>query len=554
MPEQQNPSPSNPDTISPVAIAPDSHAAGQAGRTVLHWLERLLACNPFFLVSAALLLFGMYKVSTDGNFLRTEISQLAFNLTALQFYELLLVVTAIVLARRRIWYDATLLFVLENVLVFAPFILISQAALIKLQVVWLLCPAAAMLTIFRFVVMHRRGDAFAVPSSCLICGGAVLAVNAALPIVFRILEETKVASNPAGAAYVVSDASWLLLLPALLSLMLLLPRPAERGELFVQGQWFLSGMFLLWMAGTVVHVYCLDYVYDFELRRELVTPAAWVLAWVVCRQLIASQALPSTTSQALLILPLVVPLISAGVENCRIFFTLNAMNVVILTGIALRRHESPFVRQLILISVAITLAALPREWVQPFGLVVERREFIGAAILGYLMLRVALSCNPKLTVFGAIAAAVACGFIFKKSPNAVHWAAQIGFMFFLLHSLRWHDREHFGAPAIRGIVAVSWVIHSLIWARAGIAFWDPIATAGIVLTACGAVRLLNGRWPPIILPIAGLITASSGALHLSIVKVQSAPIGVLAMIGSFSLFAAGTVLAITRHRWHKSDV
>ena len=47
---------------------------------------------------------------------------------------MLLVTTAIVLARRRIWYDSTLLVGLENLLVFVPFILISQAALIDQNV------------------------------------------------------------------------------------------------------------------------------------------------------------------------------------------------------------------------------------------------------------------------------------------------------------------------------------------------------------------------------------------------------------------------------------
>src|SRR6266851_4494953 len=95
-----------------------------------YWLTRFLACNPFYLVSAALLLYGLYRVSDDPKFLSRETSQLAFNFTSLQFYEAILVATAIFLARRGIWYDSTLLIGLENLLVLVPFILISQAALI----------------------------------------------------------------------------------------------------------------------------------------------------------------------------------------------------------------------------------------------------------------------------------------------------------------------------------------------------------------------------------------------------------------------------------------
>ena len=35
---------------------------------LLHWLRRFLASNPFYLLSAALLLYGMYLISADANF------------------------------------------------------------------------------------------------------------------------------------------------------------------------------------------------------------------------------------------------------------------------------------------------------------------------------------------------------------------------------------------------------------------------------------------------------------------------------------------------------
>src|SRR5581483_6478429 len=96
-----------------------------------YWLKKFLACNPFYLVSAALLLYGFYLVSSDANFPGREAYQLGFNFGSLQFYEVLLVATAIFLARRRIWYDSVLLTGLENLLVLVPFILISQAALLN---------------------------------------------------------------------------------------------------------------------------------------------------------------------------------------------------------------------------------------------------------------------------------------------------------------------------------------------------------------------------------------------------------------------------------------
>src|SRR5438128_1902426 len=41
-------------------------------RPLAGWLKRLLICNPFYLLSAALLLFGLYRVSVDPNFLPAE--------------------------------------------------------------------------------------------------------------------------------------------------------------------------------------------------------------------------------------------------------------------------------------------------------------------------------------------------------------------------------------------------------------------------------------------------------------------------------------------------
>jgi len=94
---------------------PAQHVA-PATKPVSYWLVRFLACNPFYILSAALLLYGLYRISIDPHFLRKEILHLIFNFSSLQFYELLLVSTAVFLASRRLWYDSMLLVGLENML------------------------------------------------------------------------------------------------------------------------------------------------------------------------------------------------------------------------------------------------------------------------------------------------------------------------------------------------------------------------------------------------------------------------------------------------------
>src|SRR5262245_32715339 len=94
---------------------------------LLHLAKRFLWCNPFYLASAALLLYGISRLVESPD-LSDETTQMFFNFGSLQLYETLLVGTAIVLARRRVWYDSTLLVVLDSIFLLVPFILVSQAA------------------------------------------------------------------------------------------------------------------------------------------------------------------------------------------------------------------------------------------------------------------------------------------------------------------------------------------------------------------------------------------------------------------------------------------
>src|SRR6478672_12112719 len=73
------------------------------------WSRLIWDCNPFYLVSAGLLLYGCYRISTEPDVVNHDSAHLYFNFGSLQIYELLLVITAVFLAARSIWYDSTLL-------------------------------------------------------------------------------------------------------------------------------------------------------------------------------------------------------------------------------------------------------------------------------------------------------------------------------------------------------------------------------------------------------------------------------------------------------------
>jgi hypothetical protein len=520
-------------------------------RPFSYWVKKFLTCNPFYLASAALLLFGLYRVSLDPNFLPEETAQLKFNFTSLQLYELLLVGTAMLLARRLVWYDAKLLVTMENLLVLVPFMLVSQAALIAPKTVWAFCGAAAAFAVARSGLAQRGVAALRFPPRLMWVGAAVLVVNAAWPVIYRILHETKVGKKlESGAAFEMNAVSWLVLLPALIALANLLPRPREDGESPVQSRRFPVGLFTLWLLGSVVHLYALGYIYDFDLRCEWLAPALWVLAWTLHLRLPAH--VESLARKLTLILPLPATLIAATETGSNVFFTLNALNLLAFAWIAWTERGNRLVLQLALLSFAAVVAAVPAPVFQFITGWFNRPDLIGLATLTYAMVATLLTRNPRAAIAGAIAAGIAGGALREPHGDAWHWAAQIGVVFFLLHSLRWRDYEHQGAKAVRIFMAAGWLIHSAVWLRDDAAIWHPLATAGAVLIVCGLRGLVFQRWTPLVVPGMAVGVALCGPLNLLLMKLQTTPVGVLALGGSLVLFAIGTAAALTKHRWHKA--
>lgn len=534
----------------PVTIPPPTPASP---RNLVYWLKRLFVCNPFYLASAALLLYGMYRVSMDPKFLATEVGQLTFNFSALQGYELMLVGTAMLLAARRIWYDATLLVVLENLLLLVPFILVSQAALIEQSVVWKLCLLAVALAVGRAVWLRKRVALLMPAWRALLAGAALLTANGVLPVVYRHLHETKFGTKLAsGAAYEMNEASWLWLLPALAVLANLLPRPeAERRETRLR-RWFPMMLFLFWLAGTGVHLYALGYVYDFDLRAEQLAPVLWVLAWTLQTRFTDFVVAPHpAVRKTLNLLPFVATWCAIGGENGHIFFALNTLNFLGYTILMALDRGNRLALQLVLVSAAAMVAGLPAEVITAGLRGVMRTELIGVAVLAYGLINASLSRNPKLAIVGAVAAAVATRVLCGDRADGFHWAAQAGCVYFLLHSLRWHDFEHEGAAIVRHCVAGVWVLHALIWVRAGGTMSQTLTVAGLVLLAWALRGWLVQHWRPLALPVAAGLVALLSPANYAVAKTQSTPAGVLAMIGSLALFGVGTAVALTKHRWHK---
>jgi hypothetical protein len=334
------------------------------------WLKTLLAYNPFYLLSAAMLLYGLYLVSLDKNFPGREAPQLLFNFGALQFYELLVVVTAIFLARRRIWHDSLLLVGLESLLVLLPFILLNQAALLgpmqalDRRIFWLICLGGGTAALARFWGLKHFFRELNLPARMLVCGLLLLLINLALPLVFRHIQENNLGKHlTTGVAYETNRGLWLLLLPAMFALANLLPRPRQNGGLPPQHRWLPAGLFSLWLAVSGVHLYCMSYVYDFEFEFIFLVPLLWVVMWSLYWRHNDFLARPvPNLSQALLALPVLATFLAMSRAGNMVLLALTTLNIVFYVVLLARARNHRTALHALLVSLAVLASGLARAF------------------------------------------------------------------------------------------------------------------------------------------------------------------------------------------------
>jgi hypothetical protein len=443
---------------------------------------------------------------------------------------------------------------LENLLVLVPFILISQAALIDQRVVWVLCVLGGILAAARLGSLKKFMGQFDLPPRLVWLGLVVLLVNGALPAVYRVLHEYKFGTKPTwGAAYHTNQWVWLALLPVLCGLANLLPGARQTGGWLPQRRWLPLGLFSLWIAGTTVHLYCLGYVYDFSLRLELVAPAIWMVLWTVCR--CAGDYVPQFVSrckQGLLLFPALATLAAISPGGSRVFVVLTVANAVIYGGIYLRHRDRGFALHLLLLSLVALVAGMPESWGHGLAPQFDRAKWTAAGTAAYCLLWAVLGRNPKLGILGSIVSATAIAFMLNGDSNAFHWAGQVGLAFLLLHSLRWSDSVRDGANVVRILAGLLWIGQSLWWLQDGGRPWMTCTVAATVLSVYLAVRLFGRIWGPWVVPIAAILVLLSGPGDFTAGRLQTASVGLLAVVGSFVLFGLGTLAALTKHHWNKN--
>jgi hypothetical protein len=514
------------------------------------WLRKFLACNPFYLVSAALLLYGCHCISLDAPFLSGESARLVFNFTSVQAYEILLVLVAIFLARRCLWYDSTLLVGLENMLVFVPFILISQAALTDAHMTKAICAAGVAVVMLRFGSLKRYFIQLNLPGRLLGAGFILLALNVALPLIYRHYEETKYGTHlDYGPAYDMNEHAWLLILPLAVALANFLPRATATGDLLPQRRWLPEGMFSLWMIVTFLHLYALDYVYEFYIRPDLFAPAAWILAWTLFLRCPAN----SVRLKYVLTVPAILaPLLATSSGGPKTFVILTGLNIAAYGIVSVVNRNNRLAPHLAYASLLLLIAGLPDNWMHSFAPGLTQAQCVKAAFAAYAIFWTAWLRNPKLAILGCIILGLAIISVFHDHEGAGHWALQSVFVFLLLHSLRWNDTKHPDANKVRMIFGLAWVIDSFVWMNSDVGrFWMPFIPGALVLGIYCVCLPCRGIWRLYAVPAAAVLVILSGPCSATVSGVRSIPAGLLAVIASFLFLGFGTVAALTRHLWHK---
>lgn len=556
--EPNNTPPQTPpaDDLQPPPFLPKLPSRQNRG-TDFSWLKWILAQNPFYIASAILLLYSMFRLSTDPKFFLQEISQLFFNLGSFQVYELMLAATAIVLARRKIYYDFSLLVCIETLFAFVPFILISHALLIyEFGTAAGLCFGVSALILLRFATLRKYFAEMNFGPRLLALGGVLLLVNMMLPLVTRSIHMHSTAYNRDIRLNILSDSSWLICMPLLTGLAMLLPQPRKLGSSLLQRRTFPLTAFGLWLVVTGAHLFCVDYIHQMRWSISLVVPTLWVASWMFFNRRQDVFETPNTKIEHILLLPAItITFIAAGASNWTMFSGLNLINALVFTCLLFKRRD-PFRFQLLLFSVACVVAGLPDYLLGHLEL--RRSGCVGLALTAYVLFQTILSRSAQVGFLGAIVSGVACAVFFRDSDDYANIAGQLAGAFLLIHSLRW-DGKNAESKALRAIGAFAWALHSLYWAfTSTIADTTTLWTTGCfglaVIVVYFAVRVIFGSWGTRMVPYTALLVLVSDPIHRLLFAAKDTPVGLLILTASFVLFGLGTALALTRQRWHKPEV
>jgi hypothetical protein len=255
--------------------------------------------------------------------------------------------------------------------------------------------------------------------------------------------------------------------------------------------------------------------------------------------------------QALLVGAALLPLAAAPAPSSHLFFALTLLNAALFGLVSGTNPRNGLAGRLALASGLALLAGLPMDWgswlVPGFSRVraMELGMGIGVALLA---LR---SRHPGWGLCGALAAALGTGWV--TSSGQPHLALHVGLAALVLHSLRWEAGEiSKGVVGLRIGTAVSWMTHAFVWTCVDVraAGWVVTSAAVLVLSIYILLGVVTGQWGARVVPAGAALTFLAAPANFFLEWLRTSPAGLVAVLGSFALFGLGTLVALTKHRWH----
>jgi hypothetical protein len=513
-----------------------------------HWVRRFLFCNPFYLLSAAMLLYGVGETSAGAGVFRGEVPNLLFNFVSLQLYSALLLVAAVVLSRRGAWYDSALLVVLEHGLVLVPFMLVSLAALVGPSLGIMLVGAAAVAASTRAIALRRAYPRFNLPPRALAMGLVFLLLNAAGPLFMQSVVARTSVDEWAFPNLVI----WNAILPVAALSAALLPPPLHRAGLEPERPWIPLLIHGLWVAGSGVHAWSLGYVCKQPFTAGLLAPALCAGLWAFSLRI--ADCLPSHAIGARRVLfPCIalVPLLAGGTPlRAFVLLALNHLAFLAVTRAGLREMRG-LAGEYAVGSLAAAVMFLPERLLQQVSPPVPRDLWV-LGVAGLYLLRVCWRhATPLLGMVGAVVVTLGTAVLAAANdPGCL--VPQAALVWLLAHSNRW-SRETGAADsrALRAIVAVAWMIHAAVSTR-GVSLPAGLLTSAgavVVLAMWGLECWRSARPRAGWVPLTALVVALSAPVNW---VVDHGPAGLLAVVASFGAFGLGTGVAWTRRCWDPS--
>jgi hypothetical protein len=251
----------------------------------------------------------------------------------------------------------------------------------------------------------------------------------------------------------------------------------------------------------------------------------------------------------LLFVPLSLPLLAIDSEPILLIFA--GLNLLIYGLLFIRQRRNFLALTRLLGAVAFFSGGQPAGWIVHFVPEATRPEWVFLSIFLCFFWLIFRSRNPRVAVFAALGL-VGCSFVF--APNLSRCAIQLACVSLLVHSLRWDDQAHRGAATLRAMAAVGWVLISGSW------LFEPVQPARLLVDSAAALLLLTSLLQAMVfrnhknlfvLICAGVVLLSEPTM-ISAKWLESESVGMVAIAGSFLLFALGSVAAFSKPKWWHS--